>query len=94
MGVYEDHNQQQNEALKMKYQKAIDIHELTDTQRHKLQIGQWVTAGHNGPLGVWCGMRTPSHTAYVKWAGNMKGMSKARRLEALAHYRAMAKGGK
>ncbi len=54
----------------MKYTKTVDVWELNDQERSKLQVGQWVSAGKNGNKGVWCGMNS-NGIALVTWLGNI-----------------------
>lgn len=55
----------------MRYAPAIDIFTLTDAERERLPIGQWVTAGPDGPKGRFLGHGR--NTQVVAWLGNAKG---------------------
>ena len=52
-----------------KYTTTIDVWKLTASERNKLQRGQWVSAGLNGPKGVWIGQKT-NGVDVVMWHGN------------------------
>lgn len=51
----------------MRYQKKLDVWQLNIEQRAKLQIGQWITAGHDGPTGRWAGQLPGLHVAFASW---------------------------
>lgn len=55
----------------MRYAPTIDIHALTDEQRARLPVGQWVTAGPDGPKGRFLGAGRQTHV--VAWLGNARG---------------------
>lgn len=55
----------------MKFKKAVDIWQLDDKERAKLQRGQWVYAGNPQDKGIWCGMR-PNGSGVVAWYQNAK----------------------
>jgi len=55
----------------MRYMKTVDIWTLDDEQRRKLPIGQWVTAGPDGPKGRWMGQGRAS--SVVAWLDNGRG---------------------
>ena len=49
---------------------TLDIWTLDDAQRASLQVGQWVTAGQDGPKGRFYGQ---GRSTVVAWIGNAKG---------------------
>lgn len=49
-----------------KFTKAVDIWALTDLQRALLPIGQWVTAGPDGPRGRFFGQGRSTVVAWVE----------------------------
>jgi hypothetical protein len=51
-----------------RYTKTVDIWTLDEDQRRRLPIGQWVTAGPDGPKGRWMGQGRGS--SVVAWLGN------------------------
>ena len=53
----------------MRYTKAVDIWALSDKQRARLQIGQWVYAGDRTNVGRFYGQGA---TTVVAWLGNAK----------------------
>jgi hypothetical protein len=53
-----------------RFQPAIDIWDLSEDQRARLQVGQWVTAGPEGPKGRFFGQ---GETTVVAWLGNARG---------------------
>lgn len=53
-----------------RFQPTIDIWELDDEQRARLQPGQWVTAGPDGPRGRFLGQ---GRSTVVGWLGNARG---------------------
>jgi len=55
----------------MRYTKTLDLWTLDDEQRRKLPIGQWVTAGPDGPKGRWMGQGRAS--SVVAWLDNGRG---------------------
>ena len=71
----------------MKYQKRLNIWALSEIERDKLQPGQHVKAGQDGPFGVYLG-QLPGGTDVVAWHGNAKseGASYRRYLQALRQY--------
>lgn len=52
-----------------KFRKAVNIWNMTPDMRRKLQIGQWVTAGHDGPIGRFYG---EGRTTVVAWLDNAR----------------------
>lgn len=52
-----------------RYTKTVDIWTLDSVQRKGLQIGQWVTAGADGPKGRFYG---EGRSTVVAWLGNAK----------------------
>ena len=56
---------------KTSYTKTFDIWPLPTKVRAAIQIGQWVTAGPDGPKGMYLG-QTKSGSDVVAWSGNMK----------------------
>jgi len=60
----------------MRYQPTINIHNLTDTQRAALQVGQWVATTDQvtkpEERGIYLGIK-PSGSVVVAWYGNAKG---------------------
>lgn len=52
-----------------RFQPALDIWDLDEDQRSRLQIGQWVTAGPEGPKGRFYGQ---GRTTVVAWLGNAR----------------------
>jgi hypothetical protein len=63
-------------ANDMRYQPTINIHNLTDTQRAALQVGQWVATTDQvtkpEERGIYLGIK-PSGSVVVAWHGNAKG---------------------
>ena len=63
-------------ANDMRYQPTINIHNLTDTQRAALQVGQWVATTDQvtkpEERGIYLGIK-PSGSVVVAWYGNTKG---------------------
>ena len=57
----------------MKYQPAVDIGRLTESEIKSLQPGQWVFTDENRPLwrGRFWGVK-PSGTVVVAWQGNAR----------------------
>lgn len=53
-----------------RYQPALDIWALDDTQRAALQPGQWVYAGERSNMGRFYGQGA---STVVAWRGNWKG---------------------
>ena len=53
-----------------RYTPTIDIWALDDNERAALAIGQWVTAGPDGPLGRFLGQ---GRSTVVAWQGNARG---------------------
>lgn len=53
----------------MKYQKAINIWKLSDSEIKKLQAGQWVYGDDIKNKGMYLGMKQ-SGTVVVAWLGN------------------------
>lgn len=53
-----------------RYRPLIDIWELTEEERSKLAIGQWVTAGPDGPRGRFYGH---GRSTVVAWLDRAKG---------------------
>lgn len=68
-----------------RYQKAFNIWEVSDSNRARIQIGQWVKAGPDGPLGRFCGHGTSD---VVAWHGNAKGFAKGKGKGGYAAYMA------
>lgn len=56
------------------FRPTLDIWELTDEQRAELPIGQWVTAGPDGPKGRFYGQ---GRSTVVAWLGNARGRYRA-----------------
>jgi len=52
------------------FRTTLDIWALTDEERAELPIGQWVTAGPDGPKGRFYGQGA---SAVVAWIGNARG---------------------
>lgn len=52
-----------------KYTRTINIWNLTPDKRAKLQIGQWVRAGYDGPIGRFYG---EGAVTVVAWLGNAR----------------------
>jgi hypothetical protein len=50
---------------------TVDVWTLDEAQRSKLQPGQWVRAGEDGPIGRWMGQGRA--TSVVAWLGNGRG---------------------
>ena len=65
------------------YVKALDIWPLPPKSRAALQVGQWVTAGPNGPKGRYMGQKRGG-TDVVAWSGNGRGRNYLRALRAYA----------
>lgn len=55
----------------MKFHKAIDVWAIPAELTKHLQPGQWVRAGHNGPLGRFYGIKR-SGVIVVAWQDNAK----------------------
>lgn len=55
----------------MRYEPTIDIWTLTDEQRAKLPVGQWVTAGPDSARGRFLG--AGRSTQVVAWLPNARG---------------------
>jgi hypothetical protein len=53
----------------MKYQKAINIWNMSDSEIKKLQSGQWVYGDNVNNKGMFLGMKK-SGTIVVAWLGN------------------------
>lgn len=53
-----------------RYTARIDIWDLTDAERKKLQPGQHIIAGKDGPTGRFWGQ---GRTTIAAWDGNAKG---------------------
>lgn len=53
----------------MRYVKTFDIWKLDENQRKRIAIGQWVTAGENGPKGRFYGQ---GRTTVVAWLDNAR----------------------
>lgn len=58
-----------------RYQPTIDIHKLDQRDRAKLQPGQWVRAGENGPTGRFYGSGSSD---VVAWLGNARSWRKSK----------------
>jgi hypothetical protein len=58
----------------MRYQKKLDIWQLNIAQRAKLQAGQWITAGIDGPTGRWAG-QLASHVSVASWTRSQEDFS-------------------
>jgi hypothetical protein len=58
-----------------KYTRTVNIWNLNPEGRRKLQIGQWVRAGYDGPIGRFYG---EGATTVVAWLDNARGHSKAK----------------
>lgn len=56
-----------------KYTRTVNIWNLDTEQRRKLQIGQWVRAGYDGPIGRFYG---EGAVTVVAWLGNARGHRK------------------
>lgn len=54
----------------MRYSKAINIWDLSDSERANLQIGQWVYAGDKSNMGRFYGQ---GRSTVVAWLNNGKG---------------------
>lgn len=54
----------------MKFTKTVDIWALNEVERAKLQPGQWVSAGVDGPRGRFFG---EGRSTVVAWEGNARG---------------------
>jgi len=52
-----------------RFRPTLDIWPLTDEERRALPIGQWVTAGPDGPRGRFYG---EGRSTVVAWLGNAK----------------------
>lgn len=52
-----------------KFTKTVDIWKLDSAARKRLQCGQWVTAGADGPKGRFYG---EGRVTVVAWLGNAK----------------------
>lgn len=55
----------------MRYQKAINIWNISDSEIKKLQGGQWVYGGDLNNKGVFLGVKR-SGTVVVAWLGNAR----------------------
>lgn len=56
-----------------KFRKTVNIWNMTPDMRRKLQIGQWVTAGHDGPIGRFYG---EGRITVVAWLDNARAHAK------------------
>lgn len=65
--------------MKTHYVKALDIWPLPPKSRAALQVGQWVTAGPDGPKGRYMGQKQGG-TDVVAWSGNWRGRGYLRAL--------------
>lgn len=65
-----------------RFSKAIDIWALSSGERQRLQPGQWVTAGPDGPRGRFY---AEGRSTVVAWNGNARGRWSAYQ-RALADY--------
>lgn len=52
------------------FRPTVDIWALSDQERSELPIGQWVTAGPDGPKGRFYGQ---GNSTVVAWVGNARG---------------------
>lgn len=67
-----------------RFRPTVDVWELDDAARAKLQPGQWVrTTGQTRATGRWAGFQPASGTSVVSWLGNAKGCREG----VLAHFR-------
>ena len=55
----------------MKYQKSINIWNMSDSERAKLQPGQWIYAGEKTSKGIFLGIRE-SGSVVCAWYQNAK----------------------
>ena len=55
----------------MKYQKSMNIWNMSDSERAKLQPGQWVYAGDKSNNGIFLGIRE-SGSVVCAWYQNAK----------------------
>lgn len=55
----------------MRFTATVAIWTLDTDARRRLQPGQWVRAGEDGPLGRWMGEARAS--SVVAWVGNGRG---------------------
>ncbi len=70
----------------MKYQKAINIWSISDSEIKKLQAGQWVYGADIKNKGMYLGMKK-SGTVVVAWLGNVNQQDSYRGyIRALANY--------
>ncbi len=70
----------------MKYQKAINIWSISDSEIKKLQVGQWVYGADINNKGMYLGMKK-SGTVVVAWLGNANQQDSYRGyIRALANY--------
>jgi hypothetical protein len=70
----------------MKYQKAINIWAISDSEIKKLQGGQWIYGGDLKNKGVFLGVKK-SGTVVVAWLGNAKFQDSYRGyIKALSNY--------
>ncbi len=70
----------------MKYQKAINIWKISDSEIKKLQAGQWVYGADINNKGMYLGMKK-SGTVVVAWLGNANQQDSYRGyIRALANY--------
>jgi hypothetical protein len=55
----------------MKYQKALNIWNMSDSERAKLQPGQWIYAGDKSNKGIFLGVKA-SGSVVCAWYENVK----------------------
>jgi hypothetical protein len=68
----------------MRYERAFNVWPLPSYLRKHIQPGQWVTAGENGPKGMYLG-QTAGGTDVVAWPQG-KGSSVTARAKLLRQY--------
>jgi hypothetical protein len=86
---------QQNEVVTMKYQKTLNIWNLSQEERRALPAGQWIRAGESldpHHRGIWCGV-SPSGSDVAVWMGNIKGLKGEARAAHIQRLMDYAKGG-
>ena len=79
----------------MKYQKTLNIWNLSQEERRALPAGQWIRAGESldpHHRGIWCGV-SPSGSDVAVWMGNIKGLKGEARAAHIQRLMDYAKGG-
>lgn len=76
----------------MRFQKAVNVWDMTSEQIQALQPGQWVYAGNPQDKGRFLGVKR-SGSVVVAWLGNERSQGdRAKRVEYIRTLRQYAKG--